>query len=352
MLHARGRPLAVCALLRGEIPPERMYQTVEVGAGIFAFIAPETTGPIPSGNVVAIVGDDGVLVVDSGRFPSLAKRMVADIRQKTDKPVRYLVHTHWHVDHIAGDGAFRAAFPDIVFVSTDFTRQKMLEKQVAYLRDVEKTNGGYVEYLRGILEKEKDLSLEGRRYVVQEVADIELEAAELGGGAARRAGPDVRPRAHGSPGRPRGPRRVSGQGQHRGGHGRLRSGRPSRRHGRPAGRAGALRLRLPPRRVDRNPEGADGDRRDDDRPGSWSRHARLGVREEDHRRARIDPRAGRRGRPSGRHPRGHAQARPPRRVEEAFAGKDYGRGKAFRDFFVASAVDRAYQEAKGAMAEE
>lgn len=43
-----------------------MYRTVPVADGVYAFISPETTGPIPSGNVVAIVGEDGVLVVDSG----------------------------------------------------------------------------------------------------------------------------------------------------------------------------------------------------------------------------------------------------------------------------------------------
>ncbi len=167
--------------IRAELPPERMYQMVTVADGVYAFVSPETNGPIPSGNVVAIVGDGGVLVVDSGRFPSLARRMVAEIRQRTDQPVRYLVHTHWHLDHIAGDGAFRAAFPAMTVVSTGFTRQKMLEKQVAYLRDVEKNNAGYVEYLQGVLEKEKDLTEEDRRYVLQEVADIQMEAKDLAG---------------------------------------------------------------------------------------------------------------------------------------------------------------------------
>ena len=40
------------------------------------------------------------------------------------------------------------------------------------------------------------------------------------------------------------------------------------------------------------------------------------------------------------------------RFEKDFAGDDYGRRRAFRDFFVSSAVERAYQEAKGELAEE
>jgi hypothetical protein len=49
------------------------------------------------------------------------------------------------------------------------------------------------------------------------------------------------------------------------------------------------------------------------------------------------------------------ETRPRVRLEpfqQQFAGDDFGRGKAFRDFFVASAVERAYQEATGVIAPE
>src|SRR5262249_34859781 len=181
--------VALLALAASELPPERMYRTVDVAKGVFAFISPETSGPIPSGNVTAIVGGDGVLLVDSGRFPALATRMIADIRKRTDKPVRYLVHTHCHADHIAADSVFQAAFPDMTFVATGFTRAKMLEKQAAYLRDVAKNDAGYVQQLRGVLEKEKTLPDPNRRYLEQEIADLELEARELDG--ARLVAPDL-----------------------------------------------------------------------------------------------------------------------------------------------------------------
>ncbi|HTR02939.1 MAG TPA: MBL fold metallo-hydrolase [Thermoanaerobaculia bacterium] len=184
-------PAAVAACLgsaaapvAAEFPGERMYQTVEVGPGVYAFVSPETNGPIPSGNVLAVIGEDGVLVVDSGRFPTLARRMVAEIRRKTDKPVRYLVHTHWHLDHIAADGVFREAFPDMTFVASTFTRRKMVEKQIPYLKDLVRTDTGYLQYL-----KERVASGQGRdgspmgedvrRYLESQAKDVELEMAEL-----------------------------------------------------------------------------------------------------------------------------------------------------------------------------
>jgi glyoxylase-like metal-dependent hydrolase (beta-lactamase superfamily II) len=191
-MHARfpvvaltGALLAAGAL-RGEaaMPAERAFRTVEVGPGIYAFLAAETSGSFPSGNVVAIVGEEAVLVVDSGRFPTLACRMIAEIRKKTDKPVKYLVHTHWHLDHIAADAAFREAYPDAIFVSTAFTRRKIVDKQVLYMRDLEKTDAGYVADLEAYLAggKKRDGSPipdDLRRSVNRDIADLKLEMAEL-----------------------------------------------------------------------------------------------------------------------------------------------------------------------------
>ena len=172
--------------LPAELPPERAYSLAEIGPGVYAFVSPGTSGPIPSGNAVAVVGKESVLVVDTGRFPTLARRMVADIRAKTDRPVRWIVHTHWHLDHIVGDGEFRKAFPQATFVATDFTGRKMVEKQIPYVRDIEKTDRGYIEYLDGMIRKGKRddgsaIPPETIQYLKNQIADIRLELSEVPG---------------------------------------------------------------------------------------------------------------------------------------------------------------------------
>jgi cyclase len=167
-------------------PETRMYTTARVAEGVYAFIPPPTSSPVVSGNVVAVIGDDGVLVVDSGRFPTLARRIIADIKRKTDKPVRYLVHTHWHLDHIVGDAEFRAAFPGVNVLSTDFTRRKILEKQPAYLANLGKTNGDFAQQLDDFVKggKRSDgtlLSEADIRFLRMEAADLRFEIAELAG---------------------------------------------------------------------------------------------------------------------------------------------------------------------------
>ncbi len=186
-LAAASLVAALAAPAHGaEFPAERQFQTVEVAPGVVAFIAAETSGPIPSGNVVAVIGDDGVLVVDSGRFPTLARRMVAEIRKRTDKPVRYLVHTHWHLDHIVADAVFRDAWPGITFVSTEFTRRRIVDKQVAYVKDIAKIDQEYAAGLTQYVDggKRRDgtpIPDSAKRYLRQQIADIGLELAEVPG---------------------------------------------------------------------------------------------------------------------------------------------------------------------------
>src|SRR5262245_15684489 len=93
-----------------------------ISDGIYAYLGPPGVTPIVSGNSVVIVGDDGVVVVDTGQLPSIARREIDEIRRITDRPVRYVVTTHWHPDHWVGNGEFRRAYPGASFVATANTR--------------------------------------------------------------------------------------------------------------------------------------------------------------------------------------------------------------------------------------
>jgi len=113
-------------------PALKTYQTVKVAEGIYAFISPESKAPLVSGNCTAVIGEDGVLVVDSGHFPSLTRRMIGEIRQMTDKPVRYLVNTHWHADHVTGNNVYREVFPNVIIMSTPDTQERLAKPLPQY----------------------------------------------------------------------------------------------------------------------------------------------------------------------------------------------------------------------------
>ena len=79
----------------------------EIGNGVWAAIA--VPGGHAGSNSGFIIGDDGVLVVDSFEDPAAAKALLKAIHEKTPLPVRYLVNTHYHLDHVAGNGVYQSA---------------------------------------------------------------------------------------------------------------------------------------------------------------------------------------------------------------------------------------------------
>ncbi len=134
---------ATTPLLEGAAAsPFFAYATVRLADGVYAFVPPDPASGIVSGNSTIIIGDDGVLVVDTGRFPTLARKMIADVRRLTDKPVRYIVTTHWHPDHNLGNAEYARAFPGVTILAHAETRRlvlKNLPKQVDIQRHSQDT---------------------------------------------------------------------------------------------------------------------------------------------------------------------------------------------------------------------
>lgn len=112
----------------GQAPQQQASQSfdiVQVANGVYAAIGKNGV----FGNGAFIVGQEGVLVVDTQARPSWAHDLIKEIAKVTDKPVRYVVNTHWHGDHTLGNQAYLAEFGGSVeFISQMNTREDLVNK--------------------------------------------------------------------------------------------------------------------------------------------------------------------------------------------------------------------------------
>jgi len=90
-------------------------QTVSVAPGVYMLIG-------NGGNIGVSVGEDAVFLVDD-QFAPLTKRITDAVRAISDKPIRFLLNTHWHFDHTGGNENFGNV--GVVIVAHDNVRQRM-----------------------------------------------------------------------------------------------------------------------------------------------------------------------------------------------------------------------------------
>ena len=87
-------------------------ETVSVAPGVDLIPGAFVQGRQPDGNSVIFRTGEGLVVVDTGRHAEHTQRIV-DYAQAAGVPIRAVVNSHWHLDHVGGNPRIRAAYPDV-----------------------------------------------------------------------------------------------------------------------------------------------------------------------------------------------------------------------------------------------
>ncbi len=87
-----------------------------MGEGLYATERTEPAGLMFDANNVFLIREQDVVVVDSNISPDSTREVLTALRKLTDKPVRYVINTHWHEDHILGNRVWREAYPGVQFI--------------------------------------------------------------------------------------------------------------------------------------------------------------------------------------------------------------------------------------------
>ena len=101
----------------------RNRTVTKLAEGVYEIRHPDAPDTFPQSNTTVIIGEKAVLVVDSCLLPSTARQDIQQIKQWTEKPVTYLVNTHWHFDHTLGNATYAAAFPAIQIIAQRETQK-------------------------------------------------------------------------------------------------------------------------------------------------------------------------------------------------------------------------------------
>ena len=132
------RLIALLLTIAFASPAVAQNQTLEItrlADGVYAAIYSEFRVDPIEGNSLIVIGSDGVMVLDTGHSPHSARAIIAEIRKLTPLPVRQVVTSHWHDDHIFGNRAYLEAFPGVEFIAHRQTRIDMQERVVPTLKD-------------------------------------------------------------------------------------------------------------------------------------------------------------------------------------------------------------------------
>ena len=86
---------------------ETGFTITKIGDGVYAAIGGDDD-PAES-NAGFIVGNNGVVVVDTFEDVGAARDLLAEIRKVTNLPIRYVINTHYHLDHVGGNAVFAEA---------------------------------------------------------------------------------------------------------------------------------------------------------------------------------------------------------------------------------------------------
>ena len=107
----------------------------KLGRNLYAYISDNDH----SANSTFLIGQHGILVVDTGLDAAEGQKLLGEIRKLSSQPVQFIVNTHYHPDH---QGANEVVGPEATVISSPFTRERTLQMLAKIREEHTKTGAG------------------------------------------------------------------------------------------------------------------------------------------------------------------------------------------------------------------
>ena len=174
-VRARAQGNAGITFTSGPVTKGKVFNFEKITDGVY--YATASGAMITGSNDVVIVNDDDVMLVDAGVTPAVARALVQDVKLLTDKPVRWLVNTHFHYDHTDGNSIFG---PEVQIIGHEYVRQAILNLDVLHREPFKTAQANLpdqIEALKKQVSAEKDA--QQRATLQQQLAATEAEQKQF-----------------------------------------------------------------------------------------------------------------------------------------------------------------------------
>ena len=159
----------------GPVTKGKAFNFEKIADGVYYATASGTM--ITGSNDVVIVNENDVLLVDAGTTPAVARALVQDVKLLTDKPIRWVVNTHFHYDHTDGNSVFG---PDVQIIAHEYVRYAILNLDVLHrepFKTAQASLPGQIEALKKQASVETDA--QKRAALQQQITATEAEQKQF-----------------------------------------------------------------------------------------------------------------------------------------------------------------------------
>ena len=153
----------------------KVYQFEKIADGIYyaTSSSPMATG----GNHPIIINDRDVVLVDDGTTPAAARALLQDMKLITDKPVRWVVNTHFHYDHTDGNSVFG---PDVEIIGHEYVRHAIADLDVIHREPLKTALSNMPTQIESLKKQLGDVKDPGQRATLEkQLAATQADLEEL-----------------------------------------------------------------------------------------------------------------------------------------------------------------------------
>lgn len=125
-----------CTAANAQLVKDSAWSIRQVTPNVYVFETIGTLNDIVHGNCTVIDGGSELMIVDNFNDLYLTAKALDEIKRRSNKPIKYIVNTHWHYDHVMGNYLMKQRFPSAMIIAHNFTARELSNRVEGYVKNL------------------------------------------------------------------------------------------------------------------------------------------------------------------------------------------------------------------------